>query len=71
MNAGRSTPLIAKGIEYLNPRQSVPPGTRAEGVFFFGRSDGGLEIRWVSQSFTAAMGLEALCRFALANHPET
>jgi hypothetical protein len=69
MNAGRSTPLIAKGIEYLNPRQSVPPGTRAEGVFFFGRSDGGLEIRWVSQSFTAALALEALCRFALLNHP--
>jgi hypothetical protein len=71
MNAGRRTPLIAKGIKYLNPRQFVPPGNRAEGVFFFGRSDGGLEIRWVSQSFTAAMILEALCRFALLNHPQT
>jgi len=70
MNAGRRTPLIARGIEYLQPRQFVPPGSRAEGEFFFGRSDGGLEIRWVSQSFTAAMALEALCRFALANHPE-
>jgi hypothetical protein len=70
MNAGRRTPLIAKGIEYLIPRQLVPPGNRAEGVFFFGRSDGGLEIRWVSQSFTAAMALEALCRFELVSHPE-
>jgi len=69
VNAGRRTPLIAKGVEYLTPRQSVPPGSRAEGEFFFGRSDGGLEIRWVSQSFTAAMALEALCRFALLNHP--
>ncbi len=71
INAGRGTRLIAKGIEYLKPRQFVPPGSRAEGEFFFGRSDGGLEIRWVSQSFTAAMALEALCRFALVNHPET
>jgi hypothetical protein len=71
MNAGRSTPLIEKGIEYLIPRQFVPPGNRAEGVFFFGRSDGGLEIRFVSQSFTTAMALEALCRFSLLNHPET
>ncbi len=71
MNAGRRTRLIAKGIEYLKPRQFVPPGCRAEGVFFLGRSDGGLEIDWVSQSFTAAMALEALCRFALVNHPET
>lgn len=69
MNAGRRTPLIAKGIEYLKPRQSVPPGNRAEGVFFLGRSDGGLEIDFVSQSFTAAISLEALCRFALVNHP--
>jgi len=69
MNAGRRTPLIAKGIEYLKPRQFVPARFRAEGVFFLGRSDGGLEIDWVSKSFTAAMALEALCRFALVNHP--
>jgi hypothetical protein len=70
LNAGRSTELIARGVRYLEARQDALTGDWPEGVFFIARTDRGIQFGWVSHSFTTAMALEALCRFALLHNPD-
>jgi len=66
INAGRSSPLVARAIAYLIGEQDPVRGCWDEGVIFVGRTDTGREIRWVSRSFTTAMVFEALCRYQLS-----
>ncbi|MCL4691215.1 MAG: terpene cyclase/mutase family protein [Candidatus Hydrogenedentes bacterium] len=63
MNAGRDTDRIDRGIQYLTAVQNPASGGWDEAVFFIANTDGGPEIRWVSEAVTTAFALEALCRY--------
>ncbi len=65
LNAGRDTPLIDEGIEYLIAEQHPVTGGWDDSVFFIARVDSGLTINFASASLTTAMALEALCRYTL------
>jgi hypothetical protein len=65
LNAGRDSPLIAQGVDYLLAEQDPITGGWDECVFFIANLDGGQQVYWGSASFTTAMALEALCRFEL------
>ena len=66
LNADRDTPFIDHGINYLLSKQNPVTGGWSEGPFFMARADSGIQVIWVSSSFTTAMALEALCRYELA-----
>ncbi len=65
LNAGRDTPLIRAGIDYLIAEQDPVTGGWDESVFFIARVDSGLQVNFASASLTTAMALEALCRYTL------
>ncbi len=67
LNAGRDSPLIARGVDYLVAEQDPLSGRWDEDVFFIGRLDGGQQANWSSSAFTTAMAIEALCRERLAS----
>ena len=65
LNAGRSTPLLDRAIQYLMKEQGAFGGF-ASATFFFGRTDGGQVFEFTSPSFTTAMALEAFVRYEVA-----
>lgn len=65
LNAGRNTPLIDQGVDYLIAEQHPKTGAWDESVFFIARVDSGRRINWASAPLTTAMALEALCRYEL------
>jgi len=65
LNAGRDTPLIRGGIDYLLAEQNPQTGGWDESVFFIARVDSGRQVNWASESLTTAIALEALCRYKL------
>jgi hypothetical protein len=66
LNAGRTTPIIGRAIDYLISEQNMLGGFD-EATFFIGRADGGQVFDFRSESFTTAIVLEALARYELAN----
>ena len=69
LNAGRDTPLIDRAVAYLVTEQNGLVGSWQEGVFFIGQTDSGQRANWVSESFSTAIALEALCRYELDRAP--
>ena len=65
INAHRSTPLIARAIDYLVGEQNADGGFD-EATFFIGRTDSGVVFEFSSPAFTTAMVLEALVRYELS-----
>ena len=65
LNAGRETALLEGAVDYLVAAQNPASGGVDECLFFIGTSETGLRFNWISASLTAAMVLEALCRYRL------
>ena len=68
LNAGRNGFLVNAAVEYLESQQDPSFGNWKEAVFFIGRPESGLVIRWSSSALTTAIALEALCRYRLAQN---
>lgn len=66
LNAGRDTPIVDRGIDYLVSEQDVLGGFD-EAAFFVARTDSGQVFEFTSASFTTAMVLEALARHEVAH----
>ena len=64
LNAGRDTSLVGRATAYLAAAQDSPAGFE-DGTFFIGAADNGQVFEFFSRSFTAAMVLEAMARYAL------
>jgi hypothetical protein len=62
LNAGRSTPIVSRAIDYLVAEQNAAGGFD-DAAFFFGRTDGGQVFEFRSPSFTTAIALEAFARY--------